>query len=113
MKSRQQLLISLVIAAAVTAAVAAGSVNGADASNAAATSPAATAPAPLAAVLQNIGSDTFSTRDAAQRDLAKLPSDQIDILRNAAAGTTDPEVKARLQSRIAEMELDLFLHPRV
>jgi hypothetical protein len=65
----------------------------------------------LANILQNLGSSDFAVRDAAQAALSKIPSDQFDTLKQAAAAAPDAEVKARLEQRLAEIQRVLLFHP--
>jgi hypothetical protein len=78
---------------------------------------AASAPAPggaggtLAEIVRNLGSAEFAVRERAQAELAKLPREQLEALREAEKQAKDAEVKARLGARISEIELDAVLHP--
>ncbi len=65
----------------------------------------------LAEILKGLGSREFAVRDRAQAELAKLPREQLSVLREAEKGSNDEEVKARLRTRISEIELDALLHP--
>jgi hypothetical protein len=66
---------------------------------------------PLAEILKDLGSAEFAVRERAQAELAKVPREQLEVLKEAQKQAKDAEVKARLQTRISEMELDALLHP--
>ena len=66
----------------------------------------------LAAIIKNLASDDFPVRERAQAELAKIPPTQIDVLRETAKMQKDEEVKARLNARVAEIELHALLNPR-
>jgi hypothetical protein len=66
---------------------------------------------PLAEILRDLGSAEFAVRERAQGELAKVPKEQLQALKEAEKGATDEEVKARLEARISEIELEALLHP--
>jgi hypothetical protein len=65
----------------------------------------------LPQIRQQLASEDFQQREAAQKQLDKIPPSQIDILRAASKIETDPEVKQRLDQRIDAMELYVLLNP--
>ncbi len=66
---------------------------------------------PLTEILKDLGSKEFAVRERAQGELAKVPREQLEALKEAERGATDAEVKARLEARISEIEVDAVLHP--
>jgi hypothetical protein len=53
----------------------------------------------------------FAVREAAQRELDELPLERRSELRTLADAETDPEVKSRLDARVAAIDVHLALHP--
>ena len=71
-----------------------------------------TGPADLTRIIQDLGSPEFAVREKAQAQLANIPSNEGNALRLAAEDSKDAEVRARLQARIDEIEVDRLLHPK-
>jgi len=63
-----------------------------------------------AALIQRLGSPDFAQREAAQNELARIPTDQFDMLCQLAARQGDEEVKVRLRTRINEMAGEIARH---
>lgn len=63
------------------------------------TSPARIDPAQVAELIRQLGSDDFSTRDRASRELAKL--DQVPDALRTAIGSADPEVARRAEAAVS------------
>jgi hypothetical protein len=59
---------------------------------------------PVPEILRDLGSQAYAVRERAQAELATVPLEQLNALRNAERGTRDEEVKARLHTRIVELE---------
>ncbi len=55
-------------------------------------------------IIKGLSSDNFAEREAAQRELDKVPEEEIDAVRLLAQSQKDEEVKARLQTRVAQMQ---------
>jgi hypothetical protein len=69
---------------------------------------------PLAEIVKDLGSTEFAVRERAQGELAKVPREQFNALREAKKGTQDAEVKARLRVRIGELAREPLLQaPRL
>jgi hypothetical protein len=69
-------------------------------------------PSPSIAEIQSkIRSDDFRVRQEAREKLAELPIFAIEDLRAAEKAESDEEVRASIRNRIAEMELDILVHP--
>ena len=69
--------------------------------------PATAAIPGLDVIVQDLGSADFVKREAAQKEMGKIPVDQYDALSQFAAGQADEEVKSRLHTRINEMVWEL------
>lgn len=67
--------------------------------------------AKLPQLKRDLASAEFAVREAAQKELGKIPADQVEALRAAAKTEADPEVKARLDERVQAMEVYNLLHP--
>jgi hypothetical protein len=67
--------------------------------------------AKLPQLKRDLASTEFAVREGAQKELEKIPADQVEALRSAAKSETDPEVKARLDERVQAMEMHNLLHP--
>ena len=65
----------------------------------------------LAPIRQQLGSPDYATREAGQKELDKIPPALVELLRPLAAAEADPEAKARLEARIAAMEIHNLLNP--
>src|SRR6185295_4534659 len=59
----------------------------------------------LEEIRKGLASETYATRVAAEGELQKVSYDQMGALLTMAQGEKDPEVKARLDGRIAELQL--------
>jgi hypothetical protein len=66
---------------------------------------------PLAEIVEDLGAAEFAVRERAQGELAKVPWEQLEALKEAQKQATDAEVKARLEARIAELIVEPLLHP--
>ena len=77
--------------------------------------PAPTAAPDLAAsfplIRQQLASSEYQERVADQQELDRIPQTQLEPLRALAAKEADAEVKARLDDRLAVMELYALIHP--
>jgi hypothetical protein len=60
---------------------------------------------------QRLGNSDGPTRDNAMKELEKVTWHDLEILRTLAASASNPDVKARLAKRIAEIEEDLAVNP--
>ncbi len=63
------------------------------------------------AILQQLGASEFAERDAAQKQLDKMTWRDLDWLRQAARTVTDPEIQARLATRLAALEEEMAADP--
>ncbi len=64
------------------------------------------APASLDPILRGLANTDFAAREAAQRELERLPASNMQLLQKTADAQADPEVKARLQVRIEQMTVE-------
>ncbi len=79
--------------------------------NAHAAEPAPGLAATFPQIRRQLADADFSTRLAGQKELDKIPPTQVEALRALAAAETDPEVKARLDTRVDAMEQYNLIHP--
>ncbi len=63
---------------------------------------------PLSETLVNLGSGDFAAREAAQKELDKIPVSQMHALWDLADAQRDPEVKARIEKRVGAMALEII-----
>jgi hypothetical protein len=68
-------------------------------------------PARWAALLQNLGSSDFAQRDAAQKQLDQTTWRDLDLLKKSITSTADPEVKSRLEARLAVINEEIAANP--
>ena len=68
--------------------------------------PARAADRDWAPLLKGLASASFSQREATQRELEKIPADEMETLLDLADRQVDPEVRSRLQLRISGMALE-------
>jgi hypothetical protein len=62
-------------------------------------------------LLARLASGAYQTRAKAQDDLAHLPTSCRDALKGVADAQANPEVKARLQERVSQMDDELLIDP--
>ena len=96
------------VAVAAISAYLAGAAGGADAG---AGGTPAELTRQLATIRQQLSSGDFAVREAGQKELEKVPATAVESVRLLVAAEKDPEVKARLETRVAAMELYTLLHP--
>src|SRR4051812_3816246 len=75
-----------------------------------AAAPAQSAPS-FDQIVSLLASDSFAQREAGQRQLDRVDPSAIDQLQQFAAAQSDPEIRARLEARMVQMEVFLALHP--
>jgi hypothetical protein len=62
-------------------------------------------------ILVGLADEDFQVRAGAQKQLEQISWQNLDSLRQLAVGTSDPEVKSRLASRVAAIEDELAMNP--
>ena len=68
----------------------------------------ATPPADLPALVKALGSDDFTQRETAQKQLEQSPAGSYDALKAMAQAASDPEIKARLAQVVVAIERNWF-----